>query len=227
MGKWFSVRVAKLPSFSNTQGRPPGGGYILPGPISGTNTNESGQERGGQGSGTNPDGPAGPDGPTANSTSSAPTQVGIAKDCNAFAYVNANDTCYDISQSFHITLAQFTTWNPALGYPDGHNCTTQLWAGYDYCVGVPGTESPSSTSSQPSSSSQTLQYPTQSAITPDCDKFAEAKSDDYCYIFAQNNNITTNDLYDWNGILGPGGANCSTEFQAGYNYCVSVVNMVL
>ena len=190
--------------------------------MSGTDTNAGGQQRGGQGSGTNPDGPDGPGGPTANSTASAPTQAGIAKACNAFAYAETSDTCYDMSQNFHITLENLTAWNPVLGYPDGHNCTTQFWAGYDYCVGIPGSSTTSSrTSTDTSVSTSSLLYPAQSGISLACDKYVEAKTGDYCYIFAQNNNITTDQLYDWNAILGPNGANCSTGFQAGYDYCVS------
>ena len=129
-----------------------------------------------------------------------------------------------MSQNFHITLAQLTTWNPILGYPDGHNCTTQFWAGYDYCVGVSGSPTSSSTTSSESSvSTSSLPYPTQSGITSACSKYVEAKAGDYCFIFAQNNNITTNELYNWNTILGANGANCSTEFQAGYDYCVSTI----
>ncbi|CAF9915092.1 MAG: hypothetical protein ALECFALPRED_009976 [Alectoria fallacina] len=219
---------------------PPGGNYTLPAPISDTNSSAGGQQRGGQGSGSNPNGPDGPDGPTPNSTVSAPTQVGIAKNCNAFAYADTNDTCYDMSQSFDITLAQFTTWNPVLGYPDGQNCTTQFWTGYDYCVGVSGTSTSSSSISGESSATisslsyqtqsasatiSSLPYPTQSGITPACNKYADAKAGDYCYMFAQNNNITTDELYSWNGILGPNGANCSTEFQAGYDYCRCVLKV--
>ncbi|KAF6223147.1 hypothetical protein HO173_013268 [Letharia columbiana] len=151
---------------------PLGGGYTLPAPISGINSNAGAQQRGGQGSGTNPNGPDGPDGPTPNSTTSAPTQLGIAKNCNAYAYADTNSTCYDMSQSFRITLAQLTTWNPVLGYPDGHNCTTQFWAGYDYCVGLPGNSiSSSSTSTKSSLTTSSLPYPTKSDITPACDKY--------------------------------------------------------
>ncbi|SLM40550.1 LysM domain [Lasallia pustulata] len=205
---------------------PPGGGYTLPAPINGTNTNAGGQQRGGQGSDSNPNGPDGPDGPTPNSTTSAPTQVGIAENCDAFAYAGTNDTCYDMSQSFLITLAQLTAWNPVLGYPDGHNCTTQFWTGYDYCVGVSGPSTNSSgTSIKSSATTSSLPYPTQSGITSACDKYVEAETGDYCYMFAQNNNITTDELYSWNAILGSNGANCSTEFQAGYDYCVGVSTM--
>lgn len=210
---------------SNLPSRPRGGSYTLPAPISGTDTNAGGQQRGAQGSGTNPDGPDGSEGPTANSTASGPTQAGIANTCNAFAYANTDDTCYSLSQAFHVTLGQLTTWNPVLGYPDGHNCTAQFWAGYDYCVGVPGSSiSSPSTSTESSATTSSLLYPTQSGISSACDKYAEAKPGDYCYIFAQINNITTDQLYTWNAVLGPNGANCSTKFQAGYQYCVSATS---
>ena len=127
-----------------------------------------------------------------------------------------------MAQSFDITLAQLTAWNPALGYPDGHNCTTQFWAGYDYCIGVSGSSSTSTgTGASHSATTMTIPYPTQSGIISSCTTYAEAVAGDYCYIFAQNNNITTDDLYSWNSILGPNGVNCSTNFQSGYDYCVS------
>ncbi|KAL8705753.1 MAG: hypothetical protein Q9201_001148 [Fulgogasparrea decipioides] len=201
---------------------PPGGGYTLPPPINGTNTNADGQQRGGQGGSSNPNGPNGPNGPSVNSTTSAPTQAGIVDSCNAFAYARADDTCYQMAQRFYISLAQLTAWNPVLGYPDGHNCTTQFWAGYDYCVGVSG---PSTTTSvkPPPTSTITLSpsYPTQSGIIASCNKYKEAVSGDYCVKFAQDNGISTDQLYAWNKALGDGGAACNTQFQAGYDYCVS------
>ena len=65
--------------------------------------------------------------------------------------------------------------------------------------------------------------PTQpNSIPENCDVYVEAVSGDYCYIFAQNNNITTTQLYQWNTVLGSAGANCGTAFFAGYYYCVGV-----
>ncbi|KAJ8124182.1 hypothetical protein ONZ43_g37 [Nemania bipapillata] len=193
---------------------PPGGGYTLPPPINGTDTTSSDQNRGGQG----PQGVT----PTANSTLSAPSQDGIASDCNAFAYATTGDTCFDMSQRFSITLAQLTTWNPVLGYPDGHNCTTQFWAGYDYCVGVPGSGSTTTTTTSKTTTTSSLPFPTQSGIDPNCNSYAEAVTGDYCFKFASDHNITTDQLYAWNKILGANGADCSTQFQAGYDYCVGV-----
>lgn len=116
----------------------PGGSYTLPPPINGTNTDASQQNRGGSGSdSSNPNGPLGPQGPTPNSTQTAPTQPGIVSYCNAFTTAPANGTCYDFTLEHHITLEEFTTWNPVLGYPDGHNCSTQFWTGYDYCKLLP------------------------------------------------------------------------------------------
>ena len=204
----------------------------MPPPLLGSNTSASGQQRGGQGSGTNPDGPDGPGSPTTNNTASGPTQTGITKTCTAFALAGTSDTCYAMSQRFHITLAQLTAWNPVLGYPDGHNCSTQFWTGYDYCVGVSGSSSGLSAissssmnlplqASATSKAASSLPHPTQSGIVSSCDKFVEAKPGDYCYKFAQDNQITTTELYMWNPILGLNGADCSTKFLAGYDYCVS------
>lgn len=101
--------------------RPPGGTYTLPPAINGTNADAAGQDRGGQG----PTGVV----PTTNSTAAAPTQAEIAANCTKFAYAGSGDTCYGFTQSFGISMAELTLWNPALGYPDGHNCTTQFWLG--------------------------------------------------------------------------------------------------
>lgn len=139
-------------------------------------------------------------------------------------------------------MADFSTWNPALGYPDGQNCTTQFWLGsvcpeldtwyalilkqtsYDYCVEVNGGSSVSTSTSAPStpSSTSSLPYPTQSGIIATCNKFKDAETGDYCTLFASNNGITAEQLYTWNPILGANGANCATLFQAGVDYCVGV-----
>lgn len=197
---------------------PPGGAYTLLPPINGTNADTSGQVRGGQG-------PAGVV-PTTNTTAAAPTQADIASNCTKFAYADSGDTCFGFTQAFSISLADFTAWNPVLGYPDGHNCTTQFWLGYDYCIEVSGgsssTTSSTSTTSKPTTTTASLPYPTQSGIVANCNKFKNAVSGDYCFKFAADNGITPDQLYAWNAILGLNGANCATQFQAGVDYCVGV-----
>jgi hypothetical protein len=64
--------------------------------------------------------------------------------------------------------------------------------------------------------------PTQTGIIPNCNKWAAASGMDYCYIFAQEHGITTDQLYAWNTVLGSGGSNCSTSLWKGYYYCIGV-----
>lgn len=62
--------------------------------------------------------------------------------------------------------------------------------------------------------------PTQSGIPPSCTQYALAQSGDGCYSFSQLFDITQQALELWNPVLGPNGENCSTDFFAGYWYCI-------
>ena len=66
-------------------------------------------------------------------TAPAPTQSGIAANCNAYTVVEAGSgaSCAAIETEYGITFAQFYAWNPAIG----SGCTA-LWVGEAYCVGV-------------------------------------------------------------------------------------------
>ncbi|KAE8353839.1 hypothetical protein BDV28DRAFT_132335 [Aspergillus coremiiformis] len=68
--------------------------------------------------------------PTAPSVS-APTQSGIAANCNKYHTVISGDSCAKIQATYGITFAEMYQWNPAIG-PD---CRT-LEIGYAICVGV-------------------------------------------------------------------------------------------
>lgn len=68
---------------------------------------------------------------------------------------------------------------------------------------------------------------TQSGIASNCNNYAKANRGDNCYGFALANNITPTQLYAWNLVLGPNGANCSVQFQAEEYYCVGVVGSVI
>lgn len=101
--------------------------------------------------------------------------------------------------------------------------TTNLGVQVSYTgASTTSTSSPTSTSGV-----TTPQHPTQSGIDPACNLFAEAVSGDGCTDFAKAHDITASQLYDWNPVLGDGGAKCSTAFQAGYDYCVSVLLIAL
>ncbi|RAQ59552.1 hypothetical protein COH21_007923 [Aspergillus flavus] len=61
----------------------------------------------------------------------APTQHGIASDCNRYYTVVSGDSCDHIETMYGITFAQLYRWNPAIG----SNCQT-LGVGYSVCVRV-------------------------------------------------------------------------------------------
>lgn len=66
--------------------------------------------------------------------------------------------------------------------------------------------------------------PTQSGITPSCNRYASAVKGDTCDAFAVRNHITNAQLYAWNIVLGSHGENCGTQLWAQEYYCVGVVS---
>ncbi|KAI5244029.1 hypothetical protein E4T43_03970 [Aureobasidium subglaciale] len=200
---------------------PPGGMYIPPPPPARSNSDNNQQRGGNDGSSTGRFGNA-----TVQCTSAQqpdPIQDGILSTCKTWCQAYPDDYCYQFAMETNMTQAQLYQWNPVLG-SGGANCQTQFQTGYWYCVND-GSIKPTTTSSTPTKSTSTSTSgpsPTQSGISPYCNKYQIAKSGDYCYVFASNNNITTDELYTWNSILGTNGANCATTFQAGDYYCIGV-----
>jgi len=206
----------------------PGGSYVPPPNPTGS-ANAGDQERGGPG-GADPTAITGtsvsylvtsqPLG--ANPTAApAPTQVGIVSNCNQYAQAQSGDYCSKFASENNITPDELYQWNTILG-GEGANCTSMFWAGYYYCIGISGTKPATTTTPPISTSTPIAPSPTQSGIVADCDLYAQATSGDYCSKFAADNSITTTELYLWNAVLGPDGANCNSDFYAGYYYCVGV-----
>lgn len=84
---------------------------------------------------------------------------------------------------------------------------------------------PSSTTATASSTTSPVVTPSPTqpnSIASNCNQFAQAKSGDVCYDFAQKNSITPNELYEWNTVLGDNGSNRGTALQANVWYCVGV-----
>jgi len=195
----------------------PGGSYVPPVPPAGS-ANDGGQQRGGG------DGSA-----ALNKTTSIPSpiQSGVTTaGCKLFGQAPAGDYCYNFAQEFNIPLDQFYLWNPVLG-AGGAKCSTNFWAGNWYCVSGPAsaassTSTRTSITATPTSIAPAVPSPTQTGITANCNKWAAASGTDYCYIFAQEHGITTDQLYAWNTVLGSGGSNCSTSLWKGYYYCIGV-----
>lgn len=59
-------------------------------------------------------------------------------------------------------------------------------------------------------------------IAANCNKYASAISGDSCDAFAARNEITDNELYAWNNVLGVNGENCGNSLWADEYYCVGV-----
>ncbi|KAG9668275.1 hypothetical protein KCU99_g6485, partial [Aureobasidium melanogenum] len=75
-------------------------------------------------------------GPAATATTSAaaapaPTQSGIATNCNEYYVVADGDSCSKIETQYSVSFAQLYKWNPAIG----DDCQA-LWPTYAICVGV-------------------------------------------------------------------------------------------
>lgn len=155
----------------------------------------------------------------------SPVQTGMADDCNDFYLVQAGDGCWAIANDEGITLDDFYAWNPAVG----DDCSG-LQADVYVCIGISGGDTDTTTAASPTltatstatTATAAVPSPTQSGIASNCDSYSLAGSGDYCYAFAENNGITTDELYEWNTILGDDGADCSSEFWSGYYYCVGV-----
>ena len=150
---------------------------------------------------------------TASATPS-PVQSGIDPQCTEYSEAVSGDDCISFASENSITPSQLYSWNSALG-SGGTNCGSAFWANYYYCVGAPG-------SSPTLTSSAAVPGPTQSGLASNCNRYVRAVSGDTCSGFAQEHGITTTDLYAWNTVLGPNGANCNTELFVGYSYCTGV-----
>lgn len=195
----------------------PGGLYVPPPPPPGA-ANASGQARGrndgsdiGAGTGLSAIG--------VGSKAPSPTQMDIVTGCTQYDQPEPGDGCENFASNHGITPAQLYAWNGVLG-PNGVNCGTQFFLGYYYCIAGPTPTSQSSSSI--GTPAPPLPSPTQPGLTSKCTKYAEAKSGEFCSLFAQEHGIGTADLYTWNPVLGKNGVNCGTTFFLGYYYCIGV-----
>lgn len=97
--------------------------------------------------------------PTNGIATPTPVQAGLISTCNKFYLVKDNDNCYDIAQTYKISLDQFYAWNPAVG----SSCAT-LWPRYYVCVSIIGvttltTSTRPSTTAKPTTTTSWVQPP--------------------------------------------------------------------
>lgn len=180
---------------------------------------------------------------TNNTTCSTTAQSFCLPPACSLQQVPSNATCDSLASSFStsnltVGITQLLTWNPNIG-----GLCDNLTVGDYVCAAAPGGSyvppppPPGSTSDNAqqrggSDGSDLLgnatlvctsfePVPVQDGISSNCQSWCQAVSGDYCFSFAQEASITTDELYTWNPTLGSGGVNCSTQFQAAYWYCVA------
>ncbi|KAI1158056.1 carbohydrate-binding module family 50 protein [Nemania serpens] len=148
-----------------------------------------------------------------------PTQPSMVDNCDAFYFIQADDSCADIAASYGITLQQFLTWNPKAGA----TCSG-LWANAYACVSIigqsPGTSTTTAkpTTTTPANGISTPQ-PTQPSMVDNCDAFYFVTADDSCADIASSHGITLQQFITWNPKAG---ATCSGLWANAYA-CVSII----
>ncbi|GKT62699.1 lysM domain-containing protein [Colletotrichum tofieldiae] len=149
-----------------------------------------------------------------------PIQDGMTKSCNKFYLVKSGDGCANIASANGVPLADFYSWNPAVGDTCGG-----LWANVYVCVGIiggggggTGTTQPPATTTAPGNGISTP-TPIQDGMTGSCNKFYFVKSGDGCATIASSNGIGLSDFYTWNPAVG---STCSGLWANVY-VCVGVI----
>jgi hypothetical protein len=154
-----------------------------------------------------------PTGPSKPST----TQEGLIDTCVSFHQAGKGETCAKIVSNFGTFDSDtFFEWNPAVGKDcDG------IWAGYYYCVGVPGTSTvkPSATSPKPTATGGVqTPSPIQEGLAKNCNKFHQIASTTTCGSIQRYYNLPLDQFVAWNPAVEE---NCS-GLWVGYWVCVSV-----
>ncbi|KAK2938794.1 LysM domain [Fusarium oxysporum f. sp. vasinfectum] len=154
-----------------------------------------------------------PTGPSKPST----TQDGIIDSCVSFHQAGKGETCAKIVSNFGtFDFDTFFDWNPAVG----KDCSG-IWAGYYYCVGVPGTPTvkPSATSPKPTATGGVqTPSPIQEDLAKNCNKFHQITSTTTCASIKHYYNLPLSQFIAWNPAVEK---DCS-GLWVGYWVCVSV-----
>ncbi|RPA73864.1 hypothetical protein BJ508DRAFT_333633 [Ascobolus immersus RN42] len=153
---------------------------------------------------------------TSTPTGPSPTQDGIIASCTKYYKAVSGDTCPGIvtKNGNTFTEQQLKTWNPALG----SDCSG-IWAGYHYCVAIPGTPTTPITTVTATTTTSSGPSPTQTGIIKTCTKYYKAVSGDSCEgIATKHKTFTTAQFISWNPDVG---STCNT-LLVGYFYCIAI-----
>ncbi|KAF7555932.1 hypothetical protein G7Z17_g1810 [Cylindrodendrum hubeiense] len=151
--------------------------------------------------------------PTNGIKTPSPIQDGMAKNCNKFHMIRTTTTCTSIRDYYHLPLADFYKWNPAVGT----KCQALL-VNYYVCVSVVGWKPPTPTAPDKGNGIATP-TPFQTGMTKNCNKFHLVKKTTTCASIQNYYKITMADFYKWNPAIG---SKC-TALWADNNVCVGVI----
>ncbi|KLO83407.1 uncharacterized protein FFB20_06853 [Fusarium fujikuroi] len=151
-------------------------------------------------------------------TKPSPTQEGLIDNCVSFYQAKKGDTCARIiAEHKSFNFDSFFKWNPAID----KDCSG-IWAGYWYCVGVPGTPTgvPTKTTATPSKTAgPSKPSVTQEGLIESCNSFHQAAKGETCAKIVSNyGTFDFNTFFKWNPAIGK---DCS-GIWASYYYCVGV-----
>ncbi|KAJ5609514.1 hypothetical protein N7528_010081 [Penicillium herquei] len=141
---------------------------------------------------------------TAISTPS-PIQTGMISTCDEFYMVASGDSCSGVASDYGITLADFYAWNPAVG-----SSCAYLDVGDYVCVNVAGsgttttatTATITTSTATSTTNAVTTPSPIQTGMATDCDAFYFVVSGDSCASIAEAEDVTVDDLEEWNPAIG-------------------------
>ncbi|KAK6344607.1 hypothetical protein TWF718_006565 [Orbilia javanica] len=129
----------------------------------------------------------------------SPIQPGMTRSCTNFHLVRGGQGCTDIIPLYpDLSIELLYQWNPAIG----KRCN-MMWAGTYICVSVSDMPSREPTITRPQS--KPTPSPIGEGTTPNCQRWAYARTGDTCdTILSRNKDIdsTTDDLFRWNPSIG-------------------------
>ncbi|KAI0132936.1 hypothetical protein BJ170DRAFT_265966 [Xylariales sp. AK1849] len=147
----------------------------------------------------------------------------IPQGCGIYT-VQANDTCYDIVQTYNgsLSVTQMVSWNPNIN----RGCTNldQL-EGYQICVSYPGIPHVATTATTSATVTSLAAVPTNLApnTTTDCAKYYTVVDGDTCAAISLANGISLSDFY----FLNPAVNSTCGNLWLNYAYCIEAVGKIV
>ncbi|KAF2737440.1 hypothetical protein EJ04DRAFT_395349, partial [Polyplosphaeria fusca] len=143
-----------------------------------------------------------------------PIRDGAIANCTEYVSAFYGWTCDNILETYSISIAQFFSWNPAVG----SDCSN-LWPNYRYCVRPPGWVDPTITTTGPmaTTTGSPKPSPVQAGQPSNCNSWHKAIEGDGCWSIANDALITSDQFYAWNPAVGD---QCANGVWLGYYYCI-------